>query len=558
MLENRKVILKQINLFSALAFIPYFIQWMIMGEWMLFNVGFISLLPLLANVWLIRKNRLATASLLTLLFAIVNVYMYDDGLGGQTGYYYYLVSTTLCAFVLFKRAEYYYRLVAIVFSGLAVLLTNIPGASPRLYEHIAGLDVSAYHLYSINFVVASGCTMAVVYSMVAAYRRTELRLKEALQKAEELAELKTQFLSNMSHELRTPMNAVIGLTDVLMREQPRPDQLEHLQVMKFSSNNLLYIINDILDYSRIESGKIDLEKSDFSLTNMLRYLKSSMKHLAEKNNVEVHLDIDPRIPERINGDENRLIQVMNNLLNNAIKFTNEGSVHIAVRLRELDAHHCRLHFSVRDSGIGIPADKHQLIFERFTQASPETTRKYGGTGLGLAICSRLLALQGSTIHLESSPGKGAEFSFELSFAMAEMTAVSEEKTELALELLRNARVLLAEDNAINQLVARQFLEEWGVDLKVVNNGKEALEHVRDNQVDLVLMDLQMPEMDGFEASRSIRSLQGEQFSRLPIIALTASATHEVGEMHTRCGMNDFIHKPFNPEELFRKMAFHLA
>ncbi len=558
MLENRSLFLKQICLFSAIAFIPFFIIWWMKNEMLLFYIGILNLLPLIITVYLIHKNKLAWASLSTMLFASLNVYMYDDGFGGNTGLYYYLVSTILCGFILFERKEIPFRTIGIGISLLTLVLTNIPGASPRFYNQVQGLDITQFHLYTINFIIASACTFTVVYFMVHAYRKSEIRLKDALKKAEEVAELKTQFLSNMSHELRTPLNAVVGMTDLLIQELPRKDQMEHLNVLKFSSGNLLHIINDILDYSRIEAGKIVWEKTSFNLPELIYNLRASMQHLAKEKNIALFIELDEKIPTQIIGDPNRLTQVLMNLINNAIKFTNEGKVLVAVTQKSLQEKSCKLQFIIRDTGIGIPIEKQEIIFERFTQATPDTTRKYGGTGLGLAISKRLLEMKQSKIHLSSMPGQGSEFQFELDFEFALQTESTQNANLVSSDSLRNVRVLLAEDNAINQLVARKFLEGWGVNLKIVNNGREALDHVREHEVDLVLMDLQMPEMDGYEATRSIRRLVGSQFIKLPIIALSASEANEVGDMYSRCGMNDFIHKPFNPDDLFRKMAFHLA
>ncbi len=558
MLENRNMFLKQICLFSVLAFIPFFTIWWIRNEWVLFYVGFLNLFPVAITYWFIHKGKLEWASFSSVIFACLNVYMYDDGFGGNTGYYYYLVSTILCGFILFEPNEIRLRTTGIGISLLVLILTNIPGASPRFYNQIEGLDITQFHLYTVNFIVATILTFAVVYYMVAAYRKSEKRLNEALSQAQEVAELKTQFLSNMSHELRTPMNAVVGMTDILIQENPRPDQLEHLNVLRFSSGNLLHIINDILDYSRIEAGKTEWDNNPFVLRSLLKNLQASLQPQAQAKNIAFSFEIEPNVPGKLSGDENRLIQVLNNLLSNAIKFTHEGKVNLTVRVKSVSPELCKLVFLVRDTGIGIPADKQQVIFDRFTQVSSDMTRQYGGTGLGLAICKRLLEAQNSRIYVSSVLGQGSEFVFALEFNQVHESVVMEKSPSIISDAIRNVRVLLAEDNAINQLIARKFLEGWGVDLKVVNNGREALAHVKANEVDLVLMDLQMPEMDGYEATRSIRRLQGDHFGKLPIIALSASEANEIGEMYSKCGMNDFVHKPFNPEDLFQKMTLHLA
>jgi len=382
--------------------------------------------------------------------------------------------------------------------------------------------------------------------------KAEKSLKNALSKAEELAELKSQFLSNMSHELRTPMNAVVGISSLLLRENPREDQRKNLEVLRFSSGHLLHIINDILDYSRIEAGGIELEKTPFHLPQLLETLRASLSPLAQEKGIDLLLDVDKSLPDFVRGDSNRLTQILNNLLNNALKFTPNGWVRLQVICVSGDGKSVGVKFIIQDTGIGIDQTKQQLIFERFSQASSETTRKYGGTGLGLAICRKIARLHGSEIELKSEPGKGSQFYFTILY---ELEPSSNTKPVLPAEgMLSGKKILLAEDNAINQLVARNVLDKWGVELKVVENGREAVEHLEGHRVDLVLMDLQMPEMDGYQASRLIRQMKNGLYATLPIIALTASSQYEVSEQYRRCGMNDFLNKPFNPEELYRKMA----
>jgi CheY-like chemotaxis protein/nitrogen-specific signal transduction histidine kinase len=388
--------------------------------------------------------------------------------------------------------------------------------------------------------------------MIKAVYLAEKSLKNALSKAQELSELKSQFLSNMSHELRTPMNAVVGISSLLLRENPREDQRKNLEVLRFSSGHLLHIINDILDYSRIEAGKIELENTSFHLPQLLETLRASLTPLAEEKKIDLLFDIDKSIPDFVKGDSNRLTQILNNLLNNALKFTQKGWVRLQVICISNDGVHAKIKFSVKDTGIGIDPEKQNLIFERFSQASSETTRKYGGTGLGLAICRKIAHLHGSEIELKSSPGEGSEFFFTICYLLEKSVEPAAGLTEEG--VLSGKKILLAEDNAINQLVARNVLEQWGVELKVVENGRQAVEHLEFNRVDLILMDLQMPEMDGYQASRLIRQMKNGLYASLPIIALTASSQYEVSEQYRRSGMNDFLNKPFNPEELYRKMA----
>lgn len=381
--------------------------------------------------------------------------------------------------------------------------------------------------------------------------------REALIKAKELAEqaviVKSQFLSTMSHEIRTPMNAVIGFTHLLM-QNPRPDQVGKLKTLKFSAENLLVLINDILDFNKIEAGMIEFEKVDFSIKELISNIRETMIQKAREKDIQLRLLIDEGLPELVIGDPVRLGQIIINLVSNAIKFTREGKVIISAILCHQDSVSTTINFEVADTGIGIPDDKQQYIFESFTQASSDTTRKYGGTGLGLTITRRLLELQGSSISLKSKLGEGSVFSFELSFLNSTCKL---EKTEITTNGLKDSlegiRLLIAEDNQINVLVAQEFFAQWNVDCDVAENGVLALELIKINDYDLVLMDLQMPEMDGYETTRRVRELNGDKYKQLPIIALTASAMLNIQDKAFLIGMNDYISKPFNPDELYMKI-----
>jgi PAS domain S-box-containing protein len=379
--------------------------------------------------------------------------------------------------------------------------------------------------------------------------------KEALIKAkvqaEQAAIAKSQFLSTMSHEIRTPMNAVIGFTHLLMQD-PREDQREYLKTLKFSAENLLVLINDILDFSKIEAGKIEFEEVDFSVRELISNIKHATVQKAQEKNIRFKLLIDDDLPEVVIGDPVRLGQIITNLVSNGIKFTDKGKVIICATLVSTNDKQTTINFEVKDTGIGIPEDKWESIFESFTQASSDTTRKYGGTGLGLTITRRLLELQGSQIHLKSKEGEGSVFSFDLTFGSSKKT-ISKSKSHHRLfkESLKGTRVLIAEDNQINVVLAKEFLRQWDVECDVAENGAIALQLVKTNNYDLVLMDLQMPEMDGYETTLEIRKI--EQYKDLPIIALTASAMLNIQDRAFIVGMDDYISKPFNPDELYGKL-----
>lgn len=385
--------------------------------------------------------------------------------------------------------------------------------------------------------------------------KAEQELIHAKETAEQAEKAQFNFLSTMSHEIRTPLNAVVGITNILLMENPKPGQITNLKTLKFSSQNLLSIINDILDFNKLVSGKVVLEQADFSIQEILKGMHYAMNSLAKAKEISLDYTVDKDIPEIIVGDSTRLLQIINNLVSNAIKFTKQGGVKVDVNLISKKQKKVTLHVSVKDTGIGIPRDKFETVFEEFKQTSSSTTREYGGTGLGLPIVKKLLEAMGSEIVLQSEVGKGSEFSFDIDFLIGDRQKIKSSDEPVTFDdSLKGIRVLLVEDNKINQMVARKFLSEWKTETDIADNGKIALEKLDQSNYDVVLMDLQMPVMDGYTATEEIRKHSEERISKIPVIALSASALGEIETRARKYGMDDFVTKPFVPEVLFSSMV----
>jgi signal transduction histidine kinase/CheY-like chemotaxis protein/streptogramin lyase len=384
-------------------------------------------------------------------------------------------------------------------------------------------------------------------------------IERLLQEAQQASRSKSEFLANVSHEIRTPMNGIIGMTDMVLASHLSREQREYLETSQLSAKSLLTILNDVLDFSKIEAGRLELNPIEFALRQHVEETARVLSVAADEKKLALRVSCADEVPDRVVGDPDRLRQVLLNLIGNAVKFTSKGGVTIEIGVQSQAGNAATLRFAVRDTGIGIPSDKQDLIFEAFRQADGSTTRKYGGTGLGLAICVRLVNMMGGTIGVESEPGKGSTFHFTAVFGVSRTAGDAQPTDALSLrnmlnvvgtgesvsELRPKLRVLVAEDNPINQRLAMRLLEKRGHHVEVAATGREALEWTEREHFDLILMDVQMPDMDGLEATLVIRSREKETGGYTPIVALTAHTMKGDRERCLEAGMDNYINKPID-------------
>jgi signal transduction histidine kinase/BarA-like signal transduction histidine kinase len=395
--------------------------------------------------------------------------------------------------------------------------------------------------------------------VIAAQRIHEKELIRDKEVAEEATRMKSSFLANMSHEIRTPMNGVLGLTELLLKTPLDGRQRDYMQRLRSSGRHLMRIIDDVLDLSKIEAGKLEIESARFSLHDMLAEVSGFVRDKALMKGLRLSFEGDPALPPAVHGDNLRLTQVLLNLVNNAVKFTDAGAVTVRATLQSRQNENIVLRFEVIDTGIGMDEAQVARLFQNFQQADASTTRKYGGTGLGLAISRKLAQLMGGEMGVKSTPRAGSTFWFTVRVRQAEATMpapLAPAPARDSLDPLRGARILLVEDNDMNQIIACEILADAGCEVDVAADGSVALEMVGQHSYDAVLMDMQMPVMDGVTATREIR--RDVRFAALPIIAMTANAMEQDRRACAAAGMSAFVSKPFEPDEFLATVSRHVG
>lgn len=514
---------------SGLIMIFMKVPWRRVGHYFIFCLTCF----ILSNLFLL-KNGINIVTVQYVMMIVTGGYYI---LGGGWGLFYSLLNT-LPLVLLFTLQQFYN--------------VELPFANQSI------------NIYSYNFSIIVNFLLLIFihYFFFRAFKNTSQKeqlltanLKDSLLSAQKIAEDKTNFLSTMSHELRTPLNAVIGITNVLLENAPKADQKENLDILHFSAENLMSTINDILSFNRLDSGMEKLELNPFRLDDLLTNVYGALKYRSSAKGIEFSLLIDARLKGiTLLGDKERLTQILFNLAGNAIKFTVHGFVKIDVRLEEVKEEVYTINFELSDSGIGIPKDQVENIFEPYFRAAHGNNRQYHGTGLGLSIARRLVSLHGGVLSFQSQEGHGTTFYFQLEMTKVENQQQEDLNSEAANIDISHLRILVAEDNEINVMVLQKTLARWNLKADVAQDGLLAVKAIENGNYDVVFMDINMPVMDGFEASRLIRQLDDVAKSQVYIIALTASIDISI-ELHSESKyLDDFMLKPFYPNELRDKLV----
>lgn len=468
----------------------------------------------------------------------------------------FIFTLILCSFYLLNAK------FGIIYSALGILPVMVSLLVGYKFSIFSGLSTLSSPGYEMVLVLNFITIIFIPYLFYQAFCETlddkeklNMELQRAVESANKAVKMKSEFLSTMSHELRTPLNTVIGTTDLLLSEAYAPHQTDNLKDLKFSANCLLTIINDILDYNKLDSSKLNLEFIYTHLHQLLREVSSGLAHQCKEKGLNFHLTIDEDIQGyEVLTDPTRITQIMYNLIGNAIKFTPQGEVKVRLSVLSKTDDRLYLRFSVEDTGIGIDDSQREVIFEPFNQASTSITRTFGGTGLGLSIVQRLLSLFDSKINLTSKLGRGSVFYFDINFSYRNRSADAETVVEVAtLKDLSDLKIMVAEDNMMNRVLVKKIFAKWNNDPVFAEDGQEAIETASFQKFDIILMDLHMPRVDGYTAAKAIKADANALNSETTIVAFTASISPQILAEVSEAGMCDYIYKPFNAEDIYRKL-----
>jgi signal transduction histidine kinase len=511
------------------------------------NYNAINILAYIASAYLAKKAMLNSARIIYLLTSAIGIAVIASFVGKNGSVEFVYMFNVGLPFILFSfRRE---RIMIVVFMLIPLILWVLLFTSDYNLISYQKLDPTIAKEFIYPIAVSSAISLVVfqlIYFLIINakyFNRIEGKKQEAI----EVSNAKSNFLTTMSHEIRTPLNAVIGLSHILGDNNPRPDQVQNIEALNYSGKILLNLLNNVLDFSKMQSTKIELDTIPTDLLAATKQIKKIHEASCLQKSIQMNLEIDKDIPT-VWLDIVRFNQVINNLVTNSIKFTDKGSVTLRIKKQHQTKEKITLLTEVIDTGIGIPKDKQETIWEAFTQASTSTNRLYGGTGLGLPIVKSILNTMNAEVKIESKIGKGSRFYFEINLDIASKKEL-EKTSKKRVHNFTDKNVLLVEDNVINVMVGKQILEKANLCVSVANDGASAVKMVKEESFDVVLMDIQMPIMDGYTATAEIRKFN----KKIPILALSASVFMEVKDQISKCGMDGFIFKPFNPEDLLDKI-----